>query len=158
MRLLTAVLLLLSLCACGSNADDEPISPPEDSAEVAARKAAYQREQARLAAVKYPECKKVWDGEKLSACGAEVLRVALQACQSMSGGSGAAWIDEYTGDSWQIRAGSAAVSIADRDERMRRAHGPPYMETFAYALGNGSTDVGRVLCELSPEMRLVSII
>ena len=99
----------------------------------------------------------MWAGEKLTSCGRQVLKVALTACQGTFG-SGHAWIDDYTGDSWQRRASYAARSIEERLSDMKHSDGPHYSESFAYAKGDGTDEIGTVVCILSPEMRLTDVI
>lgn len=149
-------LVFLMLCSCTKKPANETFDQYQDPAETARLNDEYRKEQERLAAVDYPKCDSVWAAEKLSACGRKVLDAALSECKSISGKK--TWIDKYTGDSWQMRAGAAARGIDERLTDMRREHGPTYMESFAYTLGNGTDDVGRVICELSPQMRLTGVI
>lgn len=73
--------------------------------------------------------------------------------------AGAALIDEYTGDSWQMRAGRTSVeSVEDRIEGLTRGNlGPPYQETFAYALANGTDEIEYVYCTLDENVRLIRV-
>jgi hypothetical protein len=111
-------------------------------------------------AVQYPKCDEVWKGAKLSPCGREVLKTALKACTSHARqklGGNPLLIDEYTGDSWQMRAGSMAVrSIEDRGKQMSKQAG--YQEPFVFALGNGTNDMEKFYCELDGDMRLSEVV
>jgi hypothetical protein len=152
----SVVLIAFVLSACGSKSHDKQSGYVDPTA--AKYQEQQRKEQAKIASIEYPACPDAWNGDRLSECGARVLKKALTECQVMSRGPGVAWIDEYTGDSWQWRAGGEAASIDERAIRMRRANGPYFMETFAYALGDGTANLGHVTCELSAQMHLTGII
>ena len=69
-----------------------------------------------------------------------------------------ALLDEYAGDSWQLRAGRNAIrSIDDRVKYMSPDVTSPYYEGFAYALGNGTDSIRQVTCVINSKLRLESV-
>jgi hypothetical protein len=155
LRFVACISCVALLFSCSS---PEPQKDQQSADTAAARsfQAELKREEAELARLVYPKCEQVWKDDKLTPCGAQVLKTALEACQSKARETlegSPVLIDEYTGDSWQWRAGTLAVaSIENRVERMTRSGA--YLEPFAYALGNGTDEMKKFYCELGEEMHL----
>lgn len=151
-----AVAALLASC---DGPSVPPPTPEEDSTVAAAEAAAQQEMAAKLATIAYPACDTVWKGDKLSACGRRVMETSLTNCQSLGAeqlGGSPSLLDEYAGDSWIERAGGkyAVASIDERVDKTRR--GALLLETFAYALGNGTDTIRTVTCRMDERLHLTS--
>ena len=143
------------LCSCGSESAQEP-----KAVKVAAAPEvlAVTPKEAEIAKIEYPACEQIWKGSRLSKCGEKSFRKSLSECQTiatrdMEGVP--ALLDEYAGDSWQMRAGRGAIlSVDDRIRSMKPDSPAPYFQGFAYALGNGTNSIQNITCTINGKMHL----
>lgn len=159
MKAFIVVFAALALAACGSDEPTPQYRPGEDPATLERNKAAYQAKLAELQKIEYPTCAEVWDGDRVSTCGKEVFLKALGECRSRATanmGGAPALINEYTGDSWQMRAGSLAVRSDDERADDLRREDTPYIEFYSYARGNGTDDIENVSCTVDDGLRLTN--
>ncbi len=154
--LATCVTLLL-LTSCGDSESEKPYDPYAISDEErAVNIAAHNAEQAKFAALDYPECEQVWKDGRLTGCGTRRFVFSMEYCDKERG-SGYRLDPLSAGDSWISRAGSANVQpFEERAKRMEE--GDVIWEGIAYAEGNGTNGIKIVSCQMNNEtLRVQSI-
>lgn len=155
-----AAIILLSLASCGSppkQNDDQQLNRALEEM----RLAKNEEKLKQISAISYPVCEEVWTNARLSKCGEAVFRTSISSCRNIverNLPSSAMRLDSYAGESWRVKSGDAALqSIEERVENLRRGvNGPLYQEAFAYASGDGTSDVEHIYCSFGDNMQLVS--
>lgn len=153
MRTLPAIatcFTVLLLTGCGEPEPEKPYDPYAISDEKrAANIAAHNAEQAKFAALDYPECEQVWKDGRLTSCGTRRFLFSMEYC-AKERGSGYRLDPLSAGDSWISRAGRANMQpFEERAKRMKE--GDVIWEGIAYAEGDGTDSIKIVSCQMSKE-------
>lgn len=167
--------ILLSVCLgfVVAGCAEEPMTQAEmdrimEEAKSPEQKAQERRQAERKAklngnmeTIEYPSCDKPVKKDTATKCGAKTFKVAMSECRSRSiewAGSSAV-LDEYSGDSWQERAGRG--SVLDDETRLkvmsRNSDWASSTQYIAIALGNGSDGIQTYACYLDGQLRLKSV-
>lgn len=145
---MAAMLFTMSVLAgCGASEPAEPYDPFAISDEErAANIAAHKAEQAKFAALDYPECEQIWKGGKLTSCGTRRFVFSMEYCDR-EGGSDYRLDPLSAGDGWINRAGRANMEPFE-ERAMRMEEGNVIWEGIAYAEGNGTNSIKIVSCQM----------
>lgn len=153
MRILPVIATFLSLLLISGCNDAEPEIPYDpyeiSDEERAANIAAYNAEQARFAALNYPDCDQIWKDGQITGCGIRRFVFSMQYCDK-EGGSGYRLDPLSAGDGWISRAGRAnMLPFEERAERLEE--GSLILEGIAYAEGDGTNRIKIVVCRIDNE-------